>query len=608
MNAASVAAELQPWMELALEWQKFGQQWANWWTTPHVAAAIAEPPGGAPNEQSDGQRMANAMSTGSALSQIDPQKLALLNASYLPRFQALAVAAQWLQLGMVNGASPQIPNVASPRPGDRRFAAAEWSELPPYSLLKQYYLLTSEYLLDLVDLTPLPQRDRHRLRFLTRQVVDALAPTNFLATNPEAINRAVKSNGASLAHGLAHGLANFLADAKKGRISMTDESAFAVGRSLAITPGNVVFRNDLIELIQYAPSTAQVHRTPLLIVPPCINKYYILDLQPENSYVRWTVAQGYTVFLISWRNIPAALGSLQWDDYIGQGVLRAIEVTKSISGSPVVNTLGFCVGGTILAVALAVLAAHNDHSVASATLLTTLLDYEDPGDIACYVSRETFAAREPLLMAGQRMPGSEIARAFASLRSNDLVWNYVVNNYLKGQTPPAFDLLFWNSDSANLPGPMYAYYLNNFYIENRLREPGALIAAGASIDLSEIAIPSYIFAAREDHIVPWKSAYRSIELLSGDRTFVLGASGHIAGVVNPPEKKRRNFWVNADLDVDPEQWLVAAQSRPGSWWPHWAAWLAAYSGAMQRAPVAIGSAQYPALDPAPGCYVRETVT
>ena len=597
MNSAVPPAELEPWLELAGRWQHFGQEWAQWWT--NTSAAVAPPAATGTNGVT---APANPVAAAIAPAFVDPQALAELNAKYLPRFQRLWAAAQSaLIAASTPGATAQMPIIALPAPGDRRFAAAEWNELPYFALLKQYYLLTAEYMKAFAMLAPLPDADKQRLAFLTRQALDAWAPSNFPATNPDVIKRALKTEGASLAQGFA----NFIADAQKGRISMTDERAFAVGENLAITPGHVVFRNDLIELIQYSPSTARVHGRPLVVVPPCINKYYILDLQPENSFVRWTVARGHTVFMISWRNVPAELGHLQWDDYIVDGALRAIGLAKAISGSPTVNTLGFCVGGTMLAGALAVLAARGDRSVATTTLLTTLLDFGDPGEIGVYVSREMLSAREPMLMAGQRVHGSEIARAFASLRANDLVWNYVVNNYLKGETPPAFDLLYWNSDSANLPGPMYAYYLRNMYLGNRLRERGALTMAGEPIDLSRISMPTYVLAARDDHIVPWHGAYRTIGLLEGDRTFVLGASGHIAGVVNPPEKKRRNFWVNGLLPDDPDDWLARSESIPGSWWPHWAAWLAPRGGARKAAPNAAGSAKYPALDAAPGNYVRE---
>jgi polyhydroxyalkanoate synthase len=372
-----------------------------------------------------------------------------------------------------------------------------------------------------------------------------------------------------------------------------------------MSPGSVVFENELMQLIQYAPATPQVRERPLLIVPPCINKYYILDLQPENSLVAHAVAEGHTVFLVSWRNAGAEQGSLGWDDYLEQGVLQAIDVARRIAKADRVNTLGFCIGGTMLACALAVLAARRDRSVESATLLTTMLDFAHPGDIGVYVSRETLAAREPALLSGQRIHGSELAGAFASLRANELVWHYVVNNYLKGETPPAFDLLCWNGDSANLPGPMYVYYVRNMYLDNRLRVRGALTMAGDSIDLSRVSVPAYIVASRDDHIVPWRSAYRTTRLLGGDMTFVLGASGHIAGVINPPEENRRNYWTSSVLPAGAGAWFESAVSQPGSWWPHWRAWLAPHGGGPHRAPRAQGSARYPVLDAAPGRYVVE---
>ena len=387
---------------------------------------------------------------------------------------------------------------------------------------------------------------------------------------------------------------------------MSDARAFAVGRNLAVTPGDVVFRNELIELIQYAPTTAKVHRRPLLIVPPCINKYYILDLQPEDSFVRWAVAQGHTVFMISWRNIPPEQGRLTWDDYLEHGVLTALAQAKAIGATATVNALGFCVGGTLLASALAVLAARHDHSVESATFFTTMLDFADPGEIGVYVSREYLQAREPMLLAGERVHGGELAGAFASLRANDLVWNYVVKNYLKGETPPAFDLLHWNGDSANLPGPMYVYYLRNLYLDNKLIVPGALTMLGERIDLGRITMPAYVYASRDDHIVPWRSGYRTTALLGGEPTFVLGASGHIAGVINPPAKQRRNHWTNELLTDDPDDWLARATSHPGSWWPHWGAWLSAHAGALRQAPRASGDAEHPPLDAAPGRYVLES--
>ena len=431
---------------------------------------------------------------------VDPHRPAALNARYEPRFAALWSAAQAAAGQARDGAAARMPSLVEAPPGDRRFAAREWTDLPWFALLKQSHLLAGEYAHELAALVPLADADRKRLLFLTRQGVDALAPTNFPATNPEAIRRALETAGKSVTRGLA----NLAADIGKGRVSMTDERAFAIGRNLALTPGDVVFRNELIELIQYRATTATVHCRPLVMVPPCINKYYILDLQPENSFVRQAVARGHTVFIISWRNTPPELGALRWDDYLKDGVLAAIEAAKEITGSASVNVLGFCVGGTLLACALAVLAARRDRSVGSATLLATLLDFAEPGEIGVYISREMLAAREPALTAGERVKGGDIAGALASLRPNSLIWNYVVGNYLKDETPPPFDLLYWNGDSSNLEGPMVVHYLRNLYLDNRLREPGALTMAGERIDLSGIDLPSYVLATHDDHIVPWQ--------------------------------------------------------------------------------------------------------
>jgi len=577
--------------ELVARWQAISQEWSNWYTKAASATVGASVPGA-----SLGANLPGA----NALAAFDPQQLAELNDRYQARWQALWTAAM-AALGRNAQVSPHLPDIAHPTAGDRRFAAAEWRELPYFALLKQGYLLFGEYLDELAKLSALPEHEKQRLAFVTRQYVDALAPTNFTATNPEVLKRALSTEGTSLVQGLA----NLAADAQRGRISMSDQQAFEVGRNLAVTPGSVVFRNELIELIQYSATTPRVHLRPLVIVPPCINKYYILDLQPENSFVRWAVAEGHTVFMISWRNIPPELGLTSWDDYLEQGVRPAIDVAREIAGENV-NALGFCVGGTLLSAALAVAAARGERPVASLTLLTTMLDFTDPGDIGVYLSPEALAAREPALLQGQRVRGGELAAAFASLRANELVWNYVVNNYLKGETPPAFDLLHWNGDSANLPGPMYVEYIRNMYLANKLCQRGELTMVGQSIDLARLAMPAYVYASREDHIVPWKSAYASTHLLGGDMTFVLGASGHIAGVVNPPQKKRRNHWTNPHLPGNPDEWLAGAQLQPGSWWPHWGAWLAHHAGKRRAAPREIGSAAHPPLEPAPGRYVRET--
>ena len=588
--------------ELIARWQAIGQEWSDWYAK--AASMLAA---GARPDTPFGANVASTAAPGaddtarSALPTLDPRRLAALNAKYQAQWQALWAAAL-ITLGRGDPrAPPEVPEIVPPAPGDRRFAASEWRELPYFALIKQGYLLFGQYLAELAELVSLPEHDKRRLAFVVRQYVDALAPTNFMATNPEVLKRALATDGASLVRGLA----NLASDAQRGRISMSDETAFEVGRNLAVTPGSVVYRNELIELLQYAPTTERVHRRPLVIVPPCINKYYVLDLRPDNSFARWAVAEGHTVFMISWRNIPPELGRTSWDDYLEGGVLPAIEVARDIGGENV-NALGFCVGGTLLASALAVAAARGERPVASLTLLTTMLDFADPGDIGVYVTREALAAREPALLQGQRVHGSELANAFASLRPNELVWNYVVNNYLKGETPPAFDLLHWNGDSANLPGPMYVEYIRNMYLDNKLCKRGALTMSGEKVALRRLEMPAYVYASREDHIVPWKSAYKSTGLLGGNVTFVLGASGHIAGVVNPPAKKRRNYWTNAELPQDPDQWLAEAQLHPGSWWPHWGGWLAHHAGPRRAAPKALGSAAHPPIEPAPGRYVRES--
>ncbi len=580
------AATMDQWPELAQQWQTAGREWADWWSRTKSGASLTA--GSSPSAVDPGLSFPALPAVS-----VEPEAFAALNQRYQQRYEAL-----WRDLLVGATQSPALEPEA-----DRRFAAKAWRDQPFFALLKDAYLLYSAYVREFTELAQADPAAKKRLAFVADQYLSAIAPSNFLATNPDALQLALESGGASIAQGAS----NLIADAKRGRIAMTDEAAFEVGRNLAITPGSVVFRNELIELIQYAPSTASVFKRPLLIVPPCINKYYILDLRPENSFVRHAVAEGHTVFMISWRNIPAELGNLTWDDYIERGVLIAIDVVREIASSKTINALGFCVGGTLLACALAVLAARRTPHVSSATFLTTMLDFSDPGDIGVYISRDSLAKRQPALSSGARIRGSELASAFASLRPNELVWNYVVGNYLKGQTPPAFDLLYWNGDSANLPGPMYFSYVRDMYLDNRLRESDALSMCGETMDLARISVPAYVLATHDDHIVPWRSAYRTIGLLGGDLTFVLGASGHIAGVVNPPAKRRRTFWTNELLTDDADDWLNRAEEHAGSWWPHWWAWLSAYGGARRPAAAKAGSNAHRALAPAPGSYVSEQV-
>jgi polyhydroxyalkanoate synthase len=521
----------------------------------------------------------------------DGARVGQLQATYLEKqarlWQALAAGTK--------------ESAARPEAGDRRFAAREWRDNPYYSYLKQSYLLAAEYLEALVEAAPLQGQTKDRLRFTVRQWVDAMSPANFAATNPEVLREAQETRGESIARGLA----NLLADAGKGRISQTDETAFELGRNLAVTPGHVVLENDLMQLIQYAPSTAEVARRPLVMIPPCINKYYILDLQPENSFVRYAVEQGHTVFMVSWRNVGPAQGHFSWDDYLEMGVLTALRAARDIAKSDRVNALGFCVGGTLLGAALAVLAAKGEDLVESVTYLAAMHDFADTGQIGLFVDEASVASREQALGRGGILPGAELATVFSTLRANDLIWPYVVNNYLKGGTPAAFDLLYWNADSTNLPGPMYCWYLRNTYLENKLREPGALVNLGVPVDLGRVDRPSFLVATREDHIVPWRSAYRSVHLLGGEKKFVLGASGHVAGVINPAAKNRRSFWAADTYPQDPEAWLQGAAEHPGSWWPQWAGWLASYGGGGRKAPARAGNARYRPIEPAPGRYVKQ---
>ena len=512
-----------------------------------------------------------------------------------------AVKPEMMQAAATKWFSPEV-DMKALAATDRRFRSSAWESHAFFLETRNQYLRTAAFWRELVTNAELDERERHRAKFFLEQLLDATAPSNFFLTNPEAIAKAVETHGESLKHGME----NLQHDIEQGHIAMTDETVFKVGENLATTPGQVVFRNDLIELLHYTPTQKTLHQRPLLIVPPCINKFYILDLKPENSFVAHAVAEGFDVYLVSWRNVPEELKTLTWEDYLEQGVLTAIDEVRDHANVETINALGFCVGGTILSCALAVLAARGelDDFVESATYLTTLLDFDEPGDIKAYLGESTYQLRAQTLGEdGTKglMKGSELAQSFASLRANDLIWNYVVNNYLKGQDPPAFDLLYWNGDSTNLPGPMYLYYLRNFYLDNKLIEPDALEMMGEPIDLSAVDIATYVYCSREDHIVPWKSAFASAELWGGEVEFVLGASGHIAGVVNPPGPKKRSYWSGKWPAASPEAWDEESKETPGSWWPHWYAWLAERSGKKVAAKKQVKSK----LGAAPGTYVLE---
>lgn len=489
-----------------------------------------------------------------------------------------------------------------PAKGDRRFRDEAWQDGSYFDLLKQCYLLSAKQLQEQVDRAQVDEKTRLQLRFYARQFIDALSPSNFPATNPEVIRKAIETRSASLLQGMA----NLIEDVRKGRITRVDERAFEVGGNLAVTPGSVIYENELIQLIQYTPQTPTVERTPLLVVPPCINKYYLLDLGKGNSFVEFAVAQGHTVFLISWRSAVPETGHLTWDDYLTLGPLTAIDVVRDITKAEKINALGFCVGGTILSCAAAVLAARDEDKLASITLLTTMLDFADTGDMGVMIDENSVSMREATIGHGGILPGKELAFTFGTLRASDLIWRYVVDSYLMGIPPDAFDLLYWDSDFVSLPGPMYCWYTRNAYVENNIKDPGGTTQCGVPVDLSGIKAPLYVLAAREDHIVPWRTAYLSTAFVGSAPRFVLAASGHVAGVINPPARNKRSHWVNEDLSCAAEDWLLKATEKPGSWWPDWDAWLKSHSNGVTPAPTRSGNRTYQAIEAAPGRYVKHT--
>ncbi|WP_269497534.1 PHA/PHB synthase family protein [Castellaniella sp. S9] len=525
---------------------------------------------------------------------ISPDRLARIQADFMGECQALF---------------DQARQGALAPPDDRRFSSPAWADSPQGLFAAHAYLIGARALRRLAESADLGDDARQRLQFAVMQWIEAASPANFLATNPEALATAWRTQGESLLKGMS----NLLGDMQKGHISQTDESAFVLGENIAASPGAVVFQNALMQVIQYRPLARQVHARPLLMVPPCINKFYILDLQADNSFVRHALEAGYAVYMISWRNPLASdtdgIERAGWDDYMQDGVLQAIEVVRDISGQDQINALGFCVGGTMLASALALAQARGEDPVAALTLLTTFLDFRDTGILDVFVDECHARSREQQFGDGGLMTARELGTTFSFLRPSELVWNYVASNYMMGQTPRAFDLLAWNADGTNLPGPFFAWYFRNTYLENRLKTPGAVQVCGQSIDLGALRMPAYLYASREDHIVPWASAYASRGVLGGDTRFVLGESGHIAGVINPPARGRRGYWAydegdRRDAAVDAQAWQRDAPRHAGSWWPDWLRWLSGHSGRKVRAKDTLGNRRYRTLEPAPGHYVR----
>jgi polyhydroxyalkanoate synthase len=489
-------------------------------------------------------------------------------------------------------------------PKDKRFKDEAWKDSEVFDFIKQSYLLSARYVQNVVaDVDDLDPKTAQKVDFYARQFVDAMSPSNFLFTNPEVLRRTAETGGENLIRGLN----NLLADLERGkgqlRIKMTDTEAFKLGENIAVSKGRVVYQNDLMQLIQYAPSTEKVLKRPLLIVPPWINKFYILDLRTKNSFVRWAVSQGHTVFMVSWVNPDAALHDKSFADYMKEGILAALDAIEAATGERHVNAIGYCLGGTLLGATLAWMAVHKDDRIKTATFFVTMLDFKETGELNVFIDEEQLQALEEKMNKKGYLEGSDMAATFNMLRANDLIWSFVVNNYLMGKDPFPFDLLYWNSDSTRMPAVMHSFYLRNMYQENRLSTPGGIELDGTPIDLGAIKIPAYFLSTREDHIAPWKTTYTGARLLGGKSRFVLAASGHIAGVVNPPEGGKYSHWLNTELPENAEDWFNGATEIAGSWWPDWQRWIISH----HKTQVA---ARTPAdgIEAAPGSYVRVQIS
>jgi len=489
-------------------------------------------------------------------------------------------------------------------PKDKRFRDDAWQNNEVFDFIKQSYLLCARYVQDVVGhVDGLDPKTARKIDFYARQFTDAMSPSNFLLTNPEVLRRTAETGGENLLRGLN----NLLTDLERGRgkltIRMTDMDAFKLGENIAVSPGSVVFQNELMQLIQYAPTTDKVLKRPLLILPPWINKFYILDLRAKNSFVRWAVSQGHTVFMVSWVNPDERLADAGFDTYMTSGIFAALDAIKAATGESEVDAIGYCLGGTLLAATLAWMAKRGDERIRTATFFVALLDFEEAGELGVFIDEEQLKALEQRMEEHGFLEGSDMSTTFNMLRANDLIWSFVVNNYLLGNEPFPFDLLYWNSDSTRMPARMHSFYLRHMYQQNLLAKPGGITLAGESLDLGLIKIPAYFLSTREDHIAPWRSTYRGTQLLGGKKRFVLAASGHIAGVVNPPDGGKYNHWVNTALPADPQAWLEGATELAGSWWPDWHRWVIGRAAPMVAARVP-GDGALTVIEAAPGSYVR----
>ena len=497
----------------------------------------------------------------------------------------------------------KAPAVIEEPKTDRRFKDDAWRENEVFDFIRQSYLLSARFFTNVAQTAEgLEPKTAQKVDFYTRQFVDAMSPSNFLLTNPEVLRRTAETGGENLLKGLS----NLLADLERGkgqlRIRMTDETKFKVGENIAVTPGKVIYRNDLMELIQYQPTTDKVLKRPLLIIPPWINKFYILDLRPKNSFLKWAVEQGHTVFVVSWVNPDEKLAEKGFDDYMREGPYAAFDAMEQATGERAFNVIGYCLGGTLLSCTLAHMATRKDTRVKSATFFTTMADFAEAGELGVFIDEEQLHSLEEKMSKRGFLEGSEMATTFNMLRANDLIWSFVVSNYLMGQEPFPFDLLYWNDDSTRMPARMHSFYLRRMYQQNDLVKPGGIELDGVALDLRKIKVPSYLLSTREDHIAPWKSTYRTTQIFAGPVRFVLAASGHIAGVVNPPESGKYSHWVNEELPPDPDAWFKGATELAGSWWPDWQRWIVAQDKAMVPARIP-GAGALPALADAPGTYV-----
>jgi polyhydroxyalkanoate synthase subunit PhaC len=530
----------------------------------------------------------------------DPSKIMTAQLEFWQRHMDLWHSASQRLLGR------EAKPAHEPAHDDRRFKHADWDENLVYDYIKQSYLLTAGWLQQTVgNVDGLDRKTRDKVGFYTRQFVDAMAPSNFLVTNPEVLRATIESSGQNLVKGLG----NMLADLERGEgklhIRMTDASAFEIGENVAITPGKVVAQTDLMQLLQYAPTTKTVHQRPLLIVPPWINKYYILDLKPENSFVRWAVAQGFTVFIVSWVNPSAELAHKSFEDYMREGILAAVDAIEKTLDESEITVIGYCLGGTLMAATLAYMAAKKDTRVKAATFFAAQVDFSEAGELSVFIDEEQLRYLDELMNERGYLDGGEMAATFNLLRANDLIWSFVVRNYLLGKDPFPFDLLFWNSDSTRMPAAMHRFYLRKMYQENLLAQPGGITLNGVPIDIGKIKIPVYLQAAKDDHIAPYGSVYKATRQFSGPVRFMLAGSGHIAGVVNPPQDKKYQHWTNPARDNPPtsEEWLEGATEHTGSWWPDWKDWLAKQSGPQVPARDPAKGKLKPIAD-APGSYVK----